>query len=253
MLPFVASELHAVVTSLAGRFLKETVVRSLSTPAKLISADFADSSNHVDGTKISLGFAADKRMTELKRAKKVSERDLLAIRVDTKLFLLHIIQKVLEKSPLRYQLVRTLQWLAPAMICGDDTASACARLNIALKLLVDAHVVAVNRCDDVLRQYKDFCRSAAMDDSLVSFTPGDDLLDTCLFNALADKPQYSDLWPVVRKLLLLSHRQASVERGFSINKEVTVENQAEHSLTAPRLTSDHLNSVGGVRKGVLSK
>ena len=36
-------------------------------------------------------------------------------------------------------------------------------------------------------------------------------------------------------LLLLSHGQASVERGFSVNKEVMVQNLAEQSLISQRI------------------
>lgn len=40
--------------------------------------------------------------------------------------------------------------------------------------------------------------------------------------------------------LVLSHGQASVERGFSINKELIVENPKELSLVAQRLIVDLL-------------
>ena len=36
-------------------------------------------------------------------------------------------------------------------------------------------------------------------------------------------PSFPELWDVMRMLLVLSHGQASVERGFSINRYVLVE------------------------------
>ena len=48
-------------------------------------------------------------------------------------------------------------------------------------------------------------------------------------------------------------RQPTVERGFSVNKEVEVENLKEHTLVAQRIVCDHVNSVGGVLKVELSK
>lgn len=39
-------------------------------------------------------------------------------------------------------------------------------------------------------------------------------------------------WVVVEVALLLSHGQATVDRGFSINKELAVMNQQEYSLVA---------------------
>ena len=47
-------------------------------------------------------------------------------------------------------------------------------------------------------------------------------------------------WPGVQVLLVLSHGQATVERGFSINKEVVVENQQLQSLLAQRIIKDTL-------------
>ena len=44
-------------------------------------------------------------------------------------------------------------------------------------------------------------------------------------------------------LLVLSHGQAKVERGFSINKDILVENQKEKSLIAQRRVFDHVASL----------
>ena len=57
---------------------------------------------------------------------------------------------------------------------------------------------------------------------------------------------YQKLFKVVQHLLVLLHGQASVERGFSVNKELEVENLANQSLVAQRLVSDHINAVGGI-------
>ena len=45
---------------------------------------------------------------------------------------------------------------------------------------------------------------------------------------------------------ILSHGQASVERGFSVNKELEIENLADQSLVAQRLVCDYINAVGGI-------
>ena len=53
--------------------------------------------------------------------------------------------------------------------------------------------------------------------------------------------------------LLLSHGQASVEWGFSVNKEIEVENLHEHSLVAQHIICDHLRAVGGVLNVPITK
>ena len=53
-------------------------------------------------------------------------------------------------------------------------------------------------------------------------------------------------WSVCELALLLSHGQASVERGFSVNKELVVENQSEQTVAARRIIKDHIIHVNGV-------
>jgi len=54
------------------------------------------------------------------------------------------------------------------------------------------------------------------------------------------------LWTVVKQLYLLSHGQATVECGFSVNKEMEVENMAGSTFAAKRMVCDHVHSVGGI-------
>lgn len=56
-----------------------------------------------------------------------------------------------------------------------------------------------------------------------------DRVDTFYFDCLPNKADLEELWKVVKLLLLLSH---GVEHSFSSNKEVMVENLAQHSLVA---------------------
>ena len=58
---------------------------------------------------------------------------------------------------------------------------------------------------------------------------------------------YQKLFKVVQLLLVLYHGQASVERGFSVNKEFEVENLSNESLVAQRIVCDHISdSVAGI-------
>ena len=61
------------------------------------------------------------------------------------------------------------------------------------------------------------------------------------------------LWTLVSQLLLLSHGQASVERGFSINKQMERGNLCEETFIAQRLVNDHVKAVGGVMGVTLTK
>ena len=52
---------------------------------------------------------------------------------------------------------------------------------------------------------------------------------------------------MVTDLLIVSHSQCSVKRGFSaVNKQLETPNFQENSLIALRLVQDYVQSVGGV-------
>lgn len=46
--------------------------------------------------------------------------------------------------------------------------------------------------------------------------------------------------------MTLSHGQATVERGFSVNKEVECENLKQQNVVAQRIICDHVRMCGGV-------
>lgn len=108
-------------------------------------------------------------------------------------------------------------------------------------------------CDDILREFREFCDLAALQVKFREFDPKTARVDTLLYETMGTKPSLSRVWNVVKILLVLSHGQASIERGFSVNKELIVENQRERSLVAQRLIVDHVRSVGGVTKVEITK
>ena len=79
-----------------------------------------------------------------------------------------------------------------------------------------------------------------MNGELENFSVANDCLDTFLRSRMA--ANYPKVWSVCE---LLSHEQASVERGLSVNKELVVENQSEQTA-ARRIIKDHIIHVNGV-------
>lgn len=57
-------------------------------------------------------------------------------------------------------------------------------------------------------------------------------IDTLLYEHTAGVKQLAKVWSVVKLLLLMSRGQATVERGFSVNRQVAVEILSERSFIA---------------------
>ena len=79
-------------------------------------------------------------------------------------------------------------------------------------------------------------------EKFASFDKLYDAGDVFLSNFLHKIPKYKVIWKVCSIIFVLSHGQSAVERGFSINKELLVENLQEKSLVSQRMVYDHTNS-----------
>ena len=78
-----------------------------------------------------------------------------------------------------------------------------------------------------------------------SFDLEKDRLDHVLYKAMGKQSDFKDIWHCVKILLILSHGNAFVESGFSINKDMLVENMHEETLLALRRVWDYVSSNGG--------
>lgn len=98
--------------------------------------------------------------------------------------------------------------------------------------------------DRASAQYKSFV-SQASETQLAKFSRSKSRLDHFFAGHLKGKEEFKDLWEAVKILLLFSHGNAFVESGFSINKEMLVENLHEETLIALRRACDGVQDAGG--------
>ena len=135
---------------------------------------------------------------------------------------------------------------------GLKQGSLFSKIQEVLRLLVNAERVKEEEYDTPLQQFVMFLERIPVfgSERFANFQSAEDGVDTLFFECMANE-SYKSPFSVVKLILILSHGQATVERGFSVNKEVEVENLKEHTLVAQRIVCDHVNSVGGVLKVAL--
>lgn len=252
MLPFLATDMFQLVFNLLERFVKEEALAEVTSTAKLVQLDLTKSSLHKNTLDVDIGFVANKLLLDLKRKKKISEKDCYSVRADTKTFLIALVKKLLLKAPIRFGLVRNLAWLHPLEICCDQER-CLEHLGRCLRIVSNAQQIKLSKCDNIIRQNKEFLRENSENPDFQSFTVGESRLDVLHYDSMANVTEWADLWELTKNLLLLSHGQASVERGFSINKEISVENMTLQTLISQRVIKNHLLNVGGVTKVSLTK
>lgn len=246
MVPFLMGDLSSIIRGLMKLIVKPDVLRE-AVGSKLFTVDLDEKDNLLSYTKVELGFCTQKALKDAVKEGKISERQNMEFRMECKAFVTKLLKKLLEKCPVTYSLVKNLSILDPReMVSSGDACKV--KLKKVLDYLVTCNRVKERECDEIIRQYSDFidCTIPFVGTEKFSgFNPNNDRVDE-FFSICMNQDQHQKLFDIVKLCLVLSHGQATVERGFSVNKEVEVENLKEHSTIAQRMICDYVKSVGGI-------
>jgi len=161
--------------------------------------------------------------------------------------------KIVERSPLKYHLVRYAASVAPASVLQAGTVNErnfaglveCIGL---VECLYTSQNITATVADTAKMQYSKLINVAQteMKTLFENFVPGTTRLDEFNFNRLDNQREYAELWRVIKLILILSHGNAAVESGFSVNGDMLVENLHESSLVAQKTVFDSISYAGGV-------
>ncbi|XP_077484032.1 uncharacterized protein LOC144094048 [Amblyomma americanum] len=242
---FLAKDLESVVRKLMTRFVRCSVVAASAGILSLLKIDIDDPKNHAPLEKVDLGHAAE----QVVKAVKISAKDVFAFKIECKQFLINATKKILDKSPLIYPLVRALS-LDPVRMCSrpDECLTGFRKVFGAL---IEANRLSEHQRDAVLAEYTELLQEEKH--TLGSFEKHSKSLDEFFCNLLKFRSSCSNLWGVVKVLLILSHGQATVERGFSFNCHISIENMKEMSYVWQRIVCDVIDKAGGILKVAITK
>lgn len=170
--------------------------------------------NHMDVTKLKIGFVTERALEEHMKKKSGAEKVRLEFRQNCKLFLLKMVSKLFEKSPLKYPLVRSLSVLDPWMLLQSKEVSIW-KFTTILQLLVESGHIEEKRCDDILREYGHFYdpNLVSASDSSGKFIPLSGRLDEFYIEHLSNEAEFCCLWEVVKLFLVLS--QKPTQKSYS--------------------------------------
>ncbi len=255
LLPFLAEDIFKMIRGLMKRFVAQDHLDCITEASKLIKFDLTNCKHLKDPAMIEIGFVTKTVIADLKKSGKLTDKDILVFRLDCRKFLQAAVTKLLTKSPVTFALVRNMTCLNPEMMMKDIKTSIQS-FHSLVKILVNNGRIDPNQCDALAKSYKAFLENCLKSEDSVKFAQFSrqkDRLDLFFHSLMASKKEYAVLWPVVKHLLTLSHGQADVERGFSINKEAIRDNQKQLSLISRRIIIDSIRSVGGIENVNISK
>ncbi|KAK2152393.1 hypothetical protein LSH36_330g09009 [Paralvinella palmiformis] len=165
-----------------------------------------------------------------------------------------IIGKTIAITPIAHSFARKLACLDPCYIASDRRGSV-ADFKLVLGHLVKCGHLKVNDVDLLLQQFDAFTERE-VDSSMCSFQNFNfrvDRLDTFMVEHLGCNDDLGILWSVVKSLFILSYGRATVEKGFSINRQILMQNMKEASFVAHHSIHDHMVHIGGINNLIVTK
>lgn len=193
MLPFMAEELYTILWTLFEKFIKKSVLEEATTAAKLSKIDVLKKGNILSPKKVDVGFACKILLQEAQAKKKASPLQVLEFQNECIVLLQKLTNKLLERCPLQYAIVRQLTCMDPRYMAKnpDSAISKCSGL---LQQLISKKLESPDSCDTILQQYKAFITEVQKyhKDEFGAYT-SEQGLDSFLYGCIGEKPEYSKL------------------------------------------------------------
>nr|CAD7427887.1 unnamed protein product [Timema monikensis] len=252
MTPYLFEAVEKLLRYLMNRCVKPDLMKC--TGPKLLSIDTKKSENLILSKNIDIGFATKRLLGET--AITVTERQKLEFIHECRSMLTTMIAKLQEKSPLKQKAVRGLSSLDPCVI-QHSPQLAQKRFSFLLEELNHANIINDVLAENAKKEYLHFCNLKKSELQEI-FRPCDQFsdevgLDTIYGSFLIGEANYKHLWEVIKICLVLSHGNATVEGGFSVNKSLLVENMHEKTVIAQRHIHDEIQEAGGIKNIHISK
>ncbi|GBN49355.1 hypothetical protein AVEN_57100-1 [Araneus ventricosus] len=243
LIPFLFEDL----TNLVSRLLKRFVLRDALKEGNILNVDFENVASFLPSKKIDVGISAS---YHIKKAK-ASEGQLNTFFKDARKFLIGCVRKLLERSPLIYILTRSVSCFNPMVTLSETLFDQ--RLTKLLLILCENNWMAPISADKAKNQLKEVC-AESKNVSKLKMYKRTERVDKFWFNLLSTYPKpCNDAISLLKMIMILSHGNSNVERGFSINKECLWENMKEQTLIARRIVYDSIQANGGINNFEVSK
>ena len=241
MIPFLYFDLKEIIIKLLEIIVKPDVLEKCKSWQKLKDLDLSLDKNLLTNEKLNAGFAVANILHDLKRKDLIKSYQTKEFLKMAKNFIVSMVEKLREKSLLNSPMIRATSVFYPTVLIELPKQKLIDRLKTLLGNFVNLKILTPQQCDLVLSQFKDFMdiEIKAIKPESFKFTHPKDRLDDFYYHH-ACISNYKERSIVVRLVLTLSHGQAAVERGFSINNTSVKTNMAPVSIISLRIIEDYL-------------
>lgn len=243
MAPFLYTGISQVIVSISEKFIRAEKL-GVSVCLNLEHVEYLD--NHLPAKSVVLGFDTKRALKDAK----VKELDALNFYSECRTCLKTIVVKLLTRSPITYPLTKALSCLDPSLIAANTTI-AKRRLEKLLTIMIECGRITGRKGDLAASQYRAVITKTVFIDSFKNYNRSVTRLDHFWRDILGVTS--SDLLDIIKMVCCLSHGNANVERGFSVNAGCLFENMQEESVVARRQVYDAVTQMGGLDKFDITK
>ncbi|XP_026121015.1 uncharacterized protein LOC113100543 [Carassius auratus] len=182
-----------MMKSMLRRFVKKEGFKDMSS-LQLVRLDVSDKQSWVNLKEVNMGLGAESLLKELQKQKKIGELTALEFRKDCVKVMCTITQKVQEKCPVKYPVVRQVACLDPSIMMSDPDWCKSNMTKLVQSFLQAQQLSGgVSAGDVIIQQFNKFL--SVENESLFSYKPTETRLDIFLHGVLG---QRDELWSFAR-------------------------------------------------------
>ena len=211
---------------MCSKFILNDVLEKAKTTTSLIKLSMLDRNIQTFTTEGSFGLKS--HLKDLKKEEKVKESEVHLFLQEIKQFLMILCNHLLTKSPINSHFARCCRSLNPVYMA--EYPETCKKLfeKILEKLVICKHVTSP-QADAAKNEYSNFLQTVVKKHvpAFQDYQIDENRLDELFLRYFEGIPRFATLIVVVKFVMVLSHWQLAVERGFSTKKSILIENLSE--------------------------
>ena len=204
--------------------------------SELVKIDLHVQDNLVPVETVDVGFAIKYELQQLKNAGKATQAQITKFKKEVCAFLVKMCRHMNESSPLSHLFAKCSISLSPIYM-AEYTERAELYFEKLLFLLVAERKLKPSVADSAKSEYSLLVNVIVKEnkDEFLLYQKDTDRLEAFLWKFIGSASQFMNLRNVVKLVLILSHGQAQVERGFSTNRGLLDQTMRGDILIAQRM------------------
>ena len=206
-----------MVTKLLEIIIKPEILEKFKSCTKIKKVELSSNDNLLSDGKVNVRFSVTEELNELRKKDLVKSYEIKEFLKKARSFIISIIQKVSEKSPLNSLFFIGSTIFDPKILFESAEQRLISGLNILPGEFMNAKILTSQQCDTVLSQFYGFMENEVnrIEEGLFCLITKKIALMIFVFSMLVFK-NYKSF--VVKVVLTVNHGQATGKRGFSIKK-----------------------------------